>query len=100
MIKHIVFWKFAEAADGRSKAENIEAVEKNLLALQICVPELRKIEVGRDFNGSPAAYDLALYTEFRSRDDLRAYQDHPEHGKVKDLVAAVTTDRAVVDYET
>jgi len=100
MIKHIVFWKFAESADGHSKAENMTRVTESLLALKGTIPELREIEVGRDFNCSAAAFDLALYTVFASREDLETYQVHPEHEKVKTLVGAVTEDRAVVDYET
>ncbi|MBC2602473.1 Dabb family protein [Puniceicoccus vermicola] len=99
MIKHIVFWKFADLADGHSKAENIERVEKSLLALKDSIPELLEIEVGHDFNGSPAAFDLSLYTVFASKEDLDTYQVHPEHEKVKALVGAVTSDRGVVDYE-
>ncbi len=99
MIRHIVFWKFADDGDGRTKAGNMDRVESALLALRDAIPELRAIEVGRDFNGSPAAFEMALVTDFDTREDLAAYQVHPEHEKVKTLVGAVTTDRAVVDYE-
>lgn len=99
MIRHIVFWKFADQADGHSKIENMDRVESALLALRDSIPELRAIEVGRDFNGSPVAFEMALVTDFDSKADLDAYQVHPEHEKVKTLVGAVTVDRAVVDYE-
>lgn len=99
MIKHIVFWRFAESADGHTREENINRVTMSLLALKGTIPELLEIEVGRDFNGSAAAFDLSLYTVFASKKDLETYQVHPEHEKVKALVGAVTTDRGVVDYE-
>ena len=99
MIKHIVFWNFSENADGHSKAENMDRAEKALLALKGTIPELVEIEVGRDFNGSPAAFEMALYTVFASKEDLDAYQVHPEHEKVKQLIGSVTSGRAVVDYE-
>jgi len=99
MIKHIVFWKFGGFADGESRAANMDRVEKSLLGLKDQIPELLEIEVGRDFNQSPAAFDMSLYTVFASRKDLETYQVHPEHEKVKALVGLVTTDRAVVDYE-
>tara|TARA_R100000027_G_scaffold254_2_gene312 strand:+ start:3525 stop:3827 length:303 start_codon:yes stop_codon:yes gene_type:complete len=99
MVKHIVFWNFAEAADGHSKAENLDRVEAALLALKDSIPELLEIEVGRDFNGSPAAYDMSLYSVFESREGLNAYQVHPEHEKVRVLIGAVTSGRAVVDYD-
>jgi len=99
MIKHIVFWNFAETAEGQSKAKNMDSVESSLLALKHSIPEIVEIEVGRDFNRSSAAFDMALYTVFRSRKDLESYQVHPEHEKIKQLVGAVTVGRAVVDYE-
>lgn len=99
MIKHIVFWNFAANADGHSKAENLDRVESALLALKDSIPQLVEIEVGRDFNQSPAAFDMALYSVFQSKEDLEAYQVHPEHEKVRDLIGTVTESRAVVDYE-
>ncbi len=99
MIKHIVFWKFADAAEGRSKEENIDRVRNGLLALRESIPEIKEIEVGRDFNQSGAAFEMALYTAFDSTEDLQTYQVHPEHEKMKELIGAVTVDRAVVDYE-
>ncbi|MEM0965791.1 MAG: Dabb family protein [Verrucomicrobiota bacterium] len=99
MIKHIVIWKFKETADGYSKEENMNRVKESLLALKGVVPELLEIEVGRDFNGSPASFEMALYTAFASKEDLESYQIHPEHEKVKDLIGPLTRERAVVDYE-
>lgn len=99
MIKHIVFWKFADSADGHSKEENISRVTEGLLALRSSIPEIVEIEVGHDFNRSPAAFEMALYTVFKSQEDLQAYQVHPQHEKMKALIGAVTSDRAVVDYE-
>lgn len=99
MIKHIVFWRFKEEALGQQKAANIARVTERLEALRGVVPTLRELEVGADFNRSPAAFDLALYTVFETREDLDSYQTHPEHVAVRDLIGEVVSDRAVVDYE-
>lgn len=99
MIKHIVFWKFPAEAQGRSAEENRRLLDEKLHALKQHIPQIVELETGVDFNGSPAAFDYALYTAFASREDLQVYQDHPEHVKVKELVGAITSDRAVVDYE-
>lgn len=98
MIKHIVLWKLAEEADGHSRAENLRRMKSAIEAMRDVVPGIVELEVGIDFEGSDAAWDIALYSAFQTREALDAYQVHPEHEKVKQLVAAVRTDRAVVDY--
>ena len=58
-----------------------------------------KPEGGLNFEYSDATSDISLYTEFASRAALDAYQIHPDHGKVKDFLPLVRTERRVVDYE-
>ena len=60
---------------------------------------IKQIEVGINFNKSSAAYDVVLYSEFDSQQDLQAYQKHPDHVKVVDFVNEIRDDRAVVDYQ-
>lgn len=99
MIKHIVFWKLAEEALGASKLENAARMKHELEALVDKVPSVREIEVGLDIEGSPAAWDVALYSTFDTVDDLAEYQVHPAHQEVGALVKQLTVARAVVDYE-
>jgi hypothetical protein len=99
MIKHIVMWKMKEFADGRSPAENIQMIQELIANLGAIIPQIKQIEVGVDFNRSPAAYDIALYSLFESKEDLQTYQKHPEHVKVAEFIGKVTTTRVVVDYE-
>jgi hypothetical protein len=99
MIKHIVFWKMKETAEGASGIENATKMVELLHDLKGKVPTLLSIEAGIDFNRSNAAWDLALYTSFQNVEDLNKYQIHPEHQKVAAFIKAVTADRCVVDYE-
>ncbi len=99
MVKHIVFWKLKDAAEGSSKAKNARKVKARLESLLGRIPGLLHIEVGIDFNGSGAAYDVALYSEFTDRASLDEYQRHPEHAAVSDFIGRVRLSRAVVDYE-
>ncbi len=98
MIKHIVFWTIKEDALGKSKSEIIETIRQKIEGLKSVIPEIQEIEIGRDFNGSEHAFDLALYSEFKSINDLSIYQNHPEHKKVAGFIKSVTLKRAVVDY--
>ncbi|WP_319371515.1 Dabb family protein [uncultured Ilyobacter sp.] len=90
---HIVFFKFKE----EKKKENIEKLKRDLEALDLS--QLKKLEVGIDFNGSPRAYDMSLYTEFDTREDLDFYQDFPPHVEIKKFLAEKEIETVVVDYE-
>jgi len=97
MIKHIVFWAIAEGADGKTVAESAQIIKEGLERLVGIVDGLRKAEVGMNLNDDK--FNLCLYSEFDSMEQLEAYQTHPEHMKVREFVKKVRTDRAVVDFE-
>jgi hypothetical protein len=99
MVKHIVFWKVKEEHDGMGREELIGKIKEMIEGMRETVPTIENIEVGRDFNKSDKAYEIALYSSFADRNALDEYQRHPAHEEVKKFVGAVTTERAVVDYE-
>jgi len=100
MIKHIVFFKLAENAEGRTKAENAIYIKNELEALKNLIPEIRLIEVGINSSEAPEGnFDIALNSEFDTMADLDTYQVHPEHKRVAAYIGKVRTDRACVDYE-
>ena len=99
MIKHIVMWKFKEEAEGRTRRQNMELVRDRLYALVPVVPEIIRMEIGFDFGHTPMSYDMMLYTEFETKEDLNVYAVDSEHAKVKKIVAATTEARVVLDYE-
>ena len=100
MIKHIVFFSLAEHAEGKSKAENAQIIKEGLENLIHSILELKKIEVGINSPKAPQGnYDISLYCEFDSFEDLEIYQVHPEHKKVAAYIGKVRSGRACVDYE-
>lgn len=100
MIKHLVFFKLAEEAEGNAKAENILLVKEKLEALKAVIPVIRKIEI---FANHPLAssenYDIVLDSEFDSLEDLKVYAEHPEHLKVGEFIAKVRIGRVAIDYQ-
>ncbi|MGE5548621.1 MAG: Dabb family protein [Solirubrobacterales bacterium] len=98
MVRHIVLWRLngATPADRQRQAAEIKVA---LEGLHGRIPGLLKIEVGIDFSASPDSADIALYSEFASREALDAYHHHPEHLRVAPLVKEARTERRVVDYE-
>ncbi len=97
MIKHIVFWSLLEEADGRSREENAKLIKAGLERLVGIVDGLRVAQVGTNLNSGD--YDLCLYSEFDSMEHLKAYQTHPEHLKVRELVSKVRSARVAFDFE-
>jgi hypothetical protein len=99
MVKHIVFFKLKENAHGNPKAVNARLIKDKLEALRGIVPGLVKLEVGVDFSNTDMSSDLALYSEFTSREALAAYMAHPQHQAVLPFIAEARSGRQVVDYD-
>ena len=97
MIKHIVFWKIGPSAD-KSKEENIAHVEAMLNALPAVIPQIKLFEVGVNSCAELTAFDLSLYSQFESAEEMEQYKVHPDHVAVAEFIKSVVTERAVVDY--
>lgn len=100
MIKHLVMWKLKVFAEGATKEQNARKMIKDLEALKHKIHQIRHIEVGANFLPSDFSYDVALYSEFETEEDLALYQKHPEHRSVGAFVQKVSESRIVVDYKT
>ena len=97
MIKHIVMWRLK--GDTNGVCDTAREIKERLERLPLTIPEIREIEVGINFNPSPAAMDVCLYSAFEDRETLAAYQVHPDHVVVKDFIVGVASEVSVVDYE-
>jgi hypothetical protein len=99
MIKHIIFWKLLDHAEGADRATNALKLKALLDSCAKLVPGILKFEAVIAQPGLEATYDLVLYSEFASRAALDAYQNHPDHVKIKPFFAAVREARQCMDYE-
>ena len=99
MIKHIVMWKLKNFAEGGSKDENALMVKSKLEGLRKKIKQIKVLEVGFNMNASSTTYDIVLYSEFETMEDLNKYKTHPEHKKVGDFVSKVRLERKAIDYE-
>jgi len=94
MIKHIVFFKLQD-----NSQENKELVKEKILDLKDKIKEIKHFEVGINFSLEERAYDLALVSEFETKEDLKSYALHPLHVKVIEFLKSINTKTKVVDYE-
>jgi hypothetical protein len=99
MVKHIVCFKLKDHAEGATKAENARMLKARIEAMRGAIPGMLELEVGLNFEPSDAAYDLVLFATFASRAALDAYQQHPAHLAVVDVLRRVRDQRIVVDWE-
>lgn len=100
MVKHLVLWKMKPVADGRTGKENAEVLVHKLNALRSLLTFAVSIEAGVNFNSSEAAYDVGLYSAFKTREDLETYQKHPAHVKIAEWVSGgIAESRVVADFE-
>ncbi len=99
MIKHIVLWKLKEDETGWSKQENAFELKRRLEALKSQIPDILELEVGFPIEKGETVSDVALYSLFKDKEGLVAYQNHPEHQKVVAFVRQIAIERRVVDYE-
>lgn len=99
MIKHIVFWKLKDQANGMSKEENAKAIKQKLEDLNGKIEGCLKLEVGFDFLHSEESADVVLYSEFESKEALSYYANHPLHKAVMPFIGEARSERRVIDYE-
>jgi hypothetical protein len=98
MIKHIVFWRLKDLPN-RTRTETAVAMKEKFQGLLGVIPGLRRLEIGLDFSRSDASCDVALYSEFDSREALAAYQEHQAHKALLPFIREAATERRLVDYE-
>ena len=92
MVKHIVLFQLASEMEAERKKNVMDAFKKGIEALPAKIPFIRKIEVGLNANPEEQ-FDIALYSEFDTMDDVRA------HLAVAALLKDCKKSRSCVDYE-
>lgn len=98
MVKHIVIFKLKEEISKEEKLDIMNRFKAAIESLPAKIPFIRKVEVGLNMNPSET-WDMALYSEFDSLEDVKAYSVHPEHVAARKIIADAKENRACVDYE-
>ena len=94
MIRHIVFFKLQD-----NSQENTNKVKETLLTLKNKISFIKSYQVGINFADEERAYDLALVSDFETKEYLKNYAKHPEHLKVLSLLKPMLLKTKVVDFE-
>ncbi len=98
MVKHIVLFKLKNDIPDEEKNIVMNKFKVAIEALPTKISVIRKIEVGLNTNPDEA-WNIALYSEFDTLEDVKLYACHPEHVAAGKILADVKENRACVDYE-
>ena len=94
MVRHIVFFKLP-----KDSKVTVDELKEKLLNMKDKIEVLLNLEVGVNFSESPRAFDLALVTDFKTKEDLKTYSTHPVHLPVVEWIKENSIETKVVDYE-
>ena len=99
MVKHILLLKIKDGVEGRTKAESIACAKELIEGMNGKIPGLISVEVGYDFSVGDDSVDIALYSEFESREALKVYAGHPAHTAILPFIKSIISERRLIDYE-
>ena len=98
MIKHIVLFKLKEELPTDEKKAIMNQFKEAIEALPAKIDVIRKVEVGLNINPNET-WDIALYSEFDSMEDVKTYATHPDHVAAAGIIAHAKESRSCVDYQ-
>lgn len=96
MIKHIVMWKYNNTLSVEDREDLFAKLNTAADNMKGKVPGLINIELIGNKNPKEK-YDLCLYCEFETLEDVDKYQVDPLHIIFKDIITGNVIDRACID---
>lgn len=98
MVKHIVLFKLKDEIPAEEKQAVMIGFKEAIEALPAKISVIRKVEVGLNMNPGES-WNIALYSEFDTLEDVKFYATHPDHVAAGKIIAEAKESRACVDYE-
>jgi hypothetical protein len=92
-------FKLRDYSTPEEKTKAIESVRTELMLFRKKISVILEFEVGINFTIDDAAYDLAINASFSSKEDLKAYQVHPDHQAFILFNKNYSVKKVVLDYE-
>ena len=98
-FKHISLWRLH--ADHEEEAYKLKQTLQAAVAdLKGQIPGVKAMELGIDVGGPGERSDVALYSEFATREDVQRYIDHPAHLALVEFLKRFRVETRAVDYFT
>jgi molybdenum cofactor biosynthesis enzyme MoaA len=99
MVKHLVFFKLSTVASKETRHAELRKMEEIFSPLGRKLSYIEEFRTGINFNKSAHAWDFAIDSVFKSRDDLIRYQESAEHLEAIREASHIEKSKAVIDYE-
>lgn len=97
MVRHIVLFRLKESLSQVEKRDIAVRFKTAIEALPEVIGFIGKIEVGLNINENEK-FDIALYSEFKTLDEVKAYSAHPSHVAAAGILTGHVDERACVDF--
>jgi hypothetical protein len=94
-FRHAVLINFNDNADESYRAKLAQGVN----ALPEAVPQVRAVACGADAGLTSGSSDFAIIVDLDSAEDYAAYDSHPAHRDLVDLIRQGVQSRTVVDFQ-
>lgn len=98
-FKHISLWRL-ETLDEESSQNLKQKLQATVAKLREQIPGIKALELGIDVGGPGDRSDVALYSEFETREDVQNYINHPAHLELVKQLKRCRVETRVVDYFT
>jgi hypothetical protein len=99
MIKHIVFFKLSDSLTPENKHVELKKLEQIFSHLGDKFPFIIEYRTGINFNDASHAWDFAIDSIFRNKEDLQTYMVSTEHLEAIGRASEIEKTKAVIDYE-
>jgi len=99
MVKHIVFFKLSDSLSMRNKRVQLKRMEQIFSHLGNKFPFIIEYRTGINFNDATHAWDFAIDSIFRNKEDLQNYLVGAEHLEAVRRASEIEKTKAVIDYE-
>lgn len=93
MIKHVYLIQLKDRSLAAACMERIRSLQEH-------IPEIYRVEVGADFVGAAASYDVIEICEFRTQADFEVFTAHPYHDEIRKYIGSIKKNAVKVDYIT
>jgi hypothetical protein len=99
MVKHIVFFKLANSLSPDIKLAQLKKLAQIFSPLGSKFPFIIEYRTGINYNEAPHAWDFAIDSIFRNKEDLQKYMISVEHVEAVSKASEIEKTKAVIDYE-
>jgi len=99
MVKHIVFFKLTKFLSPGEKQDQLKRMKAIFSPLGSKFPFIVEYKTGINFSEASHAWDFAIDSIFRNKEDLLKYQESDEHKEAIHKGSEIEKTKAVIDYE-